>query len=166
MKLWIDEDLSPSLVHVGHDAGYQSTSVRDRGMLSSKDHALVRIVLDEEWVFVTNNAGDFLKRAEAELAFEPAQQVGTRPGLAAIGHIEARAADANETAEQFMVNCVIEVDDGGRCNDYPWPELVGLRNVAPLSKPVIAAGKAVRAAPRRARRRTACGGRSRRSVCG
>ena len=128
MKLWIDEDLSPSLVHVGHDAGYQSTSVRDRGMLSSKDHALVRIVLDEEWVFVTNNAGDFLKLADAAglhsgLVFIELGSAGAEAEWlsAAIGHIEARAADENETAEQFMVNCVIEVDDGGRCNDYPWP---------------------------------------------
>jgi hypothetical protein len=40
VKLWIDEDLSPSLVEVRHEAGYQATSVRDRGKLSTKDHAL------------------------------------------------------------------------------------------------------------------------------
>ena len=53
MKLWIDEDLSPSLVQVGHDARYLATSVRDRRKLSSKDHMLAPILLDEEWVFVT-----------------------------------------------------------------------------------------------------------------
>jgi predicted nuclease of predicted toxin-antitoxin system len=64
VKRWIDEDLSPSLVHVGHDAGYQATSVRDCGKLSSKDHAQAPMLLDKEWVLVTNNAGDFLKLAE------------------------------------------------------------------------------------------------------
>jgi len=37
-----------------------------------------------------------------------------------ISYIEARAADENETTEQFMINCVIEVDDRGSCNDYSW----------------------------------------------
>jgi predicted nuclease of predicted toxin-antitoxin system len=63
VKLWIDEDLSPTLVAVCHEAGYQATSIRDRGKLSTKDHALAEIVLDEGWVLVTNNAGDFLKLA-------------------------------------------------------------------------------------------------------
>jgi predicted nuclease of predicted toxin-antitoxin system len=128
VKLWIDEDLSPSLVRVGYDVGYLATSVRDRGRLSSKDHVLVPILLEEEWVLVTNNAGDFLKLVA---------NVGLHSGLvfielgsaaaeaqwlsAAISHIEARAADENETTEQFMVNHVVEVDDRGQCNDYPWP---------------------------------------------
>ena len=128
MKLWIDEDLSPSIVHVGHDAGYHATSVRDRDKLSNKDHALAAILLDEEWVLVTNNAGDFLKLADTaglhsglvfiELGSAAAEAAWLS---AAISHIEARAADENETTDEFMVNRVVEVDDGGDCNDYPWP---------------------------------------------
>ncbi len=128
MKLWIDEDLAPSLVHVGHHAGYQATSVRDRGKLSSKDHALAPIVLDEEWVLVTNNAGDFLKLADkaglhAGLVFiELGSAAAEAEWLsAAITHIEARAADENESTDEFMVNRVVAVDDGGGCNDYAWP---------------------------------------------
>jgi predicted nuclease of predicted toxin-antitoxin system len=126
--VWIDEDLSPSLVAVCHEAGYEATSVRDRGKLSARDHALAEILLDEGWVLVTNNAGDFLKLATA---------AGLHPGLvfvelgaaqterecpaAAIAHIEHRVKDANEAAEQFMVNRVVEVDDNGPCADYTWP---------------------------------------------
>lgn len=110
MKLWIDEDLSPSLVAVCHEAGYEATSVRDRGKLSAKDHALAQILLDEGWVLVTNNAGDFLKLAKA---------AGLHPGLvfvelgaaqterewlaAAIAHIEHRVKDAKEAARAYGV---------------------------------------------------------------
>jgi predicted nuclease of predicted toxin-antitoxin system len=128
VKLWIDEDLSPSLVTVCHAAGYQATSVRDRGKLSTKDHALAEILLDEGWVLVTNNAGDFLKLAET---------TGLHPGLvfielgsarrerdwlaAAIASIEQEASAAKEPPEQFMVNHVVEVDADGACIDYEWP---------------------------------------------
>jgi predicted nuclease of predicted toxin-antitoxin system len=128
VKLWIDEDLSPSLVEVCHEAGYEATSVRDRGKLSAKDHALAEIVLDEGWVLVTNNAGDFLKLA-ASAGLHPglvfielgsAQQ--ERDWLAAgIAHIEQRASAAEESTEQFMVNHVVEVDESGGCSEYEWP---------------------------------------------
>lgn len=64
MRLWVDEDL----VAVAHAAGCETTCVRDRGRLSSTDRALARVVLDEEWVLVTNNSGDFL--ASARRPFE------------------------------------------------------------------------------------------------
>jgi predicted nuclease of predicted toxin-antitoxin system len=128
VKVWIDEDLSPSLVEVCHEAGYQATSVRDRGKLSTKDQVLAKILLDEGWVLATNNAGDFLKLAE---------DAGLHPGLvfielgsaqqerdwlgAAITHIEAGAAAAKESTEQFMVSRVVEVDESGVCSNYEWP---------------------------------------------
>lgn len=128
MKFWIDEDLSPSLVEVCHDAGYQATSVRDRAKLSTKDHALAEILLDEAWILVTNNAGDFLKLAaraglHAGLVFiELGSARIERDWLAAaITHIERRATEAEETAERFMVNRVVDVDDKGACSDYEWP---------------------------------------------
>jgi predicted nuclease of predicted toxin-antitoxin system len=128
VKLWIDEDLSPSLVEVCHEAGYQATSVRDRGKLSTKDYALAEIVLDEGWVLVTNNAGDFLKLAASAdlhpglvfIELGSAQQ--ERDSLAVgIAHIEQRASTAEESTEQFMVNRVVEVDESGGCSDYEWP---------------------------------------------
>jgi predicted nuclease of predicted toxin-antitoxin system len=128
VKLWIDEDLSPTLVAVCHEAGYQATSVRDRGKLSTKDHALAKIVLDEGWVLVTNNAGDFLKLAAI---------AGVHPGLmfielgsaqqerdwlaAGIAYIESRALAAKDSTEGLMVNRVVEVDEKGGCSDYEWP---------------------------------------------
>jgi predicted nuclease of predicted toxin-antitoxin system len=102
VKLWIDEDLSPSLVEVCH-AGYHATSVRDRDKLSTKDHALAQILLNEGWILVTNNAGDFLKLAE---------RAEVHPGLV---FIELGSAEMER--EQFMVNRVVDVDDKGACSD-------------------------------------------------
>jgi predicted nuclease of predicted toxin-antitoxin system len=128
VKLWIDEDLSPSLAAVCHETGYQATSVRDRGKLSTKDHALAEILLDEGWVLVTNNAGDFLKLAENAglhlgLVFIElgSAQMERDWFAAAMAHIEFRASAAEEPPEQFMVNRVVEVDAHGQCADYEWP---------------------------------------------
>jgi predicted nuclease of predicted toxin-antitoxin system len=37
MKLWIDEDLSPSLVDVAHGHGLDATCSRDRRLLGGSD---------------------------------------------------------------------------------------------------------------------------------
>ncbi len=128
MKLWIDEDLSPSLTTTCNVAGYLATSVRDRGKLKTKDWDLAQVLNSEDWVLVTNNAGDFLKLAEHE---------GVHPGLvfmeesiaaqerewmqAAIDHIERRGSEKGESPEAFMTNRVVVVDTEGSCTDYTWP---------------------------------------------
>src|SRR4051794_41145603 len=106
MKLWVDEDLSPSLVEVCHDADHPATGVRDRGKLSTNDHALAEILLDEGWVLVTNNAGDFLELAvRAELHpgvvfIELGSAQMEREWLAvAITHIEQTAAANDEPTD-------------------------------------------------------------------
>jgi predicted nuclease of predicted toxin-antitoxin system len=48
VKLWIDEDHSPSLVDVARAAGYHATCVRDRGGLGSKDHMIARVLVEED----------------------------------------------------------------------------------------------------------------------
>ena len=128
VKLWIDEDLSPLAGGGLPRGGLSGDEWRDRGKLSTKDHALAKIVLDEGCVLVTNNAGDFLKLV-ASAGLHPglvfielgsAQQ--ERDWLAAgIAHIESRAVAAEESAEESMVNRVVEVDENGGCSDYAWP---------------------------------------------
>ncbi len=129
MNLWVDEDLSPSLVAIARHAGYNATCVRDRGALGRTDRELARVLLDEDFVLVTDNAGDFLTLAE---------HAGVHPGIilleqgsasdeagwltAAIQHIEAGAGERDESAALFMVNRVIEVDRERRCSEYEWPK--------------------------------------------
>ena len=59
MKLWFDEDLSPTLVQVANERGFQATCNRDRGVLGAKDAVLRRLVQAEGFVLVTDNATDF-----------------------------------------------------------------------------------------------------------
>ena len=56
MKLWFDEDLSPTLVQVANERGFEATCNRDRGLLGATDAELRAIVQAEGFVLVTDNA--------------------------------------------------------------------------------------------------------------
>lgn len=70
MKLWIDEDLSPSLVEVAHRHGLDATCNRDRALLGRSDTEVLRHCIDEHRTLVTNNLGDFRRLCE-RLAVHP-----------------------------------------------------------------------------------------------
>jgi predicted nuclease of predicted toxin-antitoxin system len=53
VKLWFDEDLSPTLVQVVNELGLEATCNRDRAMLGSSDPAPRRAVNDEGFVLVS-----------------------------------------------------------------------------------------------------------------
>lgn len=57
----IDECLSPDLVALAHARGFDATHVVFRGLAGSPDRALLPIIRHQDFVFVTNNARDFLK---------------------------------------------------------------------------------------------------------
>jgi predicted nuclease of predicted toxin-antitoxin system len=48
MKLWIDEDLSPSLVDIAHRRGLDATCSRDRSLLGRSDAEILRHCIDED----------------------------------------------------------------------------------------------------------------------
>jgi hypothetical protein len=54
MKLWVDEDLSPSLVDVAHRHGVDATRNRDRALLGRSDLDVRRHCIDEDRTLVTN----------------------------------------------------------------------------------------------------------------
>jgi hypothetical protein len=61
----MDECLSPSLVSVALDAGYdESTCVRHRGWAGLKDWELIDKVIKEDFTLVTHNARDFRGTSE------------------------------------------------------------------------------------------------------
>jgi len=47
VRLWFDEDLSPTLVQVAHELGFEGTCNRDRGVLGVSDAALRQLVQRE-----------------------------------------------------------------------------------------------------------------------
>lgn len=127
MRLWIDACLTPQLEGVAHARGYEATSNRARGMLTWLDPNLYPVVVDEDWVFVTNNEKDFRDLAvEAQL----------HPGLVllpqgtvvqqkawfgtTLEYVEACAAADAEAPADWMVCRVVAYDDRDHVNRHGW----------------------------------------------
>lgn len=130
MKLWIDEDLSPSLVEVAHRHGLDAACNRDRGLLGGSDAEIMRRCMDEDRTLVTNNFGDFRRLCERQ-AVHPGLIVLPTPSReeqhqlldTALTHIERQtkltgAVDPGE----FMINRVVEVSQARICADFLLPE--------------------------------------------
>jgi predicted nuclease of predicted toxin-antitoxin system len=140
VKLWFDEDLSPTLVPVANELGFEATCNRDRGMLGSKDRDLRLQVQVEGYVLVSDNASDFRPMYAREdihpgLIVMPArdgrakQQDLAREVLALIANA---AADAAESTEDFMVDKLVEIDDQGQWQISELPPIeAGWRACAP-----------------------------------
>jgi|CZKG01.1.fsa_nt_gi predicted nuclease of predicted toxin-antitoxin system len=131
MKLWIDEDLSPSLVEVAHARGLDAACNRDRGLLGGSDLEVLRRCIDEDRTLVTNNLGDFRRLCKTRSA-HPGLIVPPTPSRAAqqellmsvLAYVERRAREAGAAdSGEFMINRVVEVSDAGACADFPLPEL-------------------------------------------
>lgn len=117
----IDECLSPDLVALANERGHHATHVVYRSAQGTKDRHLVPIILEQNFVFVTNNGKDFLKLlANQEL----------HPGLVVIvpGNISAatqvqlfgKALDIIER-ESDLTNRVVEVFGDGLVTIREWP---------------------------------------------
>jgi predicted nuclease of predicted toxin-antitoxin system len=128
VRLFVDENLSPRLVSVGHDRGYDATCARDRNLLGALDPEILDFCVSEDRVCVTNNAGDFR---------ELVGNVDLHPGLIvlpstaresqrqlldrALEFIEQRAEAARQVPRDLIVNHVLEVDEAGVCKVYELP---------------------------------------------
>ena len=129
MKLFVDENLSPTLVRTAQARGVDTTSTRDRGKLGLPDHAILAICMAEDRILVTENDGDFrvlCNRAglHSGLILVPcvALRDQQRLLLACLDHIEARASAAMTELRDYMVNRVIEIDVEGGIADSPLPD--------------------------------------------
>jgi predicted nuclease of predicted toxin-antitoxin system len=60
MRFLIDECLTPGLVSVANNRGFEAYHVVYRGWAGLTDSRLLRHLLDEELILVTNNRDDFL----------------------------------------------------------------------------------------------------------
>jgi predicted nuclease of predicted toxin-antitoxin system len=121
-KLLIDECLHTSLLDLAHAAGHTAEHVNYLGLGSSKDWELMKLILEADYTFVTNNRTDFLalyRRAPLHAGLiiivpnvQPTlQQELFRAALHAIGSRE-------------LVNIVVEVEYSGKeieCREYSLP---------------------------------------------
>jgi predicted nuclease of predicted toxin-antitoxin system len=120
VRLFIDENLSPRLVSVGHDRGYDVTCARDRNLLGRADREILNLCVAEDRVCVTNNADDFRElvgsvELHAGLIVLPNVARDRQFQLldAALAFIEREAADGGQEPRDLMVNHVVELDPAG-----------------------------------------------------
>jgi len=128
VKLFVDEDLSPSLIAIAHARGIDATCSRDRGMLGAPDHRVADLCLNEDRALATNNAGDFLalyavRDAHCGLLMLPAVPRLRQQELlvVAVAHVAAAARSAGVEPGTLMVNRVVEVDPDGTVADFAYP---------------------------------------------
>jgi predicted nuclease of predicted toxin-antitoxin system len=129
MKLWIDEDLSPSLVEVAHTRGLDATCNRDRSLLGHSDADVLRHCVDEDRTLVTNNLGDFRRLCEAHsvhpgLIVLPTPERDKQKQLldGALTYVEQESQQQGSADQgEFMINRVVEINEDGICADYPLP---------------------------------------------
>lgn len=61
-RFLVDENLSVLLPKAAQARNFEATHVNHRGLHQAKDWEILRIVIEEEWVLVTNNAIEFRGR--------------------------------------------------------------------------------------------------------
>jgi Domain of unknown function (DUF5615) len=61
-RFLVDENLSILLPEVAHARGYEATHINHYGLRKSKDWDILKVVAEEDWVLITNNAFEFRSR--------------------------------------------------------------------------------------------------------
>jgi len=119
-RILIDECLSTALVAVAKARGHDATHVVWLGKAGTQDWNLLPVILQGDFVFVTNNRRDFLRLYESIEAHNgliiilPSVDLAQQVGLFGI---------ALETAEALddTINMLMEVDEAGRLTATQWP---------------------------------------------
>lgn len=122
MRFLIDECLTPALVSVANDAGFEAYHVVHRGWQGSTDRQLLERLLADELILVTNNREDFLALIEG---------VELHPGLVVILDNVRRSEQVRLFSEalaviaplESLINKVIDVSGAGDVRVYEMPKL-------------------------------------------
>lgn len=120
MRFLVDECLSPQLVTVAHEHGFEAYHVAHRGWSGLRDRQLLKRLVDEELIVVTNNRDDFVALVAG---------VELHPGLVVILENVRREqqmalfARALEVIREMtsLVNKVVEVSRKGLVSVYDLP---------------------------------------------
>lgn len=108
-RFLVDENLSILLPGVAHARGYDAAHVNHRGLHQAKDWEILRVVAEEEWTLVTNNAIEFRGRFR-KLAIHPGV-IFLLPASARSQQVELFSA-ALDWVDRVpdMVNIALDVD--------------------------------------------------------
>lgn len=121
MKFLIDECLSPKLVELAISRGFVASShVVWIGKAGLKDWELKKIIVDDDWTFVTNNSADFRGPSDEPGTAGQYADVFLHAGLICLNsdtgmnqtiQVDLFASALDELgAESQLVNEVLEVD--------------------------------------------------------
>jgi predicted nuclease of predicted toxin-antitoxin system len=61
-RFLVDENLSVLLPQTAHARGYEAIHINHYGLRQAKDWDILKIVAEEDWILVTNNAFEFRGR--------------------------------------------------------------------------------------------------------
>lgn len=123
-RFLVDENLSVLLPETAHLRGYEATHINHYGLRQWKDWDILKIVTEEDWILVTNNAFEFRGRYQ-KLEIHPGVVflIPTVPRLQQI-ELFAAALDAVEQSPD-MVNIALDITYAGdriRVNRYALPK--------------------------------------------
>jgi len=104
----VDENLSVLLPETAHARGYEAAHVNYCGLHQSQDRDILRVVAEEDWILVTNNAIEFRSRYR-RLEVHPGV-IFPLPAVPRAQHIElfSAALDVVEHSSD-MVNTALDV---------------------------------------------------------
>ncbi|MBX3484273.1 DUF5615 family PIN-like protein [Phenylobacterium sp.] len=126
MRLFIDECLSPVLAKRLNDSGrHDALHPRDYGRLGEPDHVVLQRCLDESRTIVTQNARDF-RRLVGATDLHPGLVILPAVGREASWGLLCKAIAAVEvegTADQVMINRVVEVTVAGEVGFHDLPNV-------------------------------------------
>ena len=61
-RFLIDENLSPALVEPARELGFEAMHINHLGLRTETDWDLLKVIAEQDWVLVTNNAIEFRGR--------------------------------------------------------------------------------------------------------
>jgi predicted nuclease of predicted toxin-antitoxin system len=109
VRFLIDECLSVTLVQVANAAGYEAYHVNYLGKTGSEDYELCRLILREEYTFVTNNARDF-RSLMAETDLHPGVVIILPSVVSAIQRALFQSVLDKLGPVPNLINRIVEVD--------------------------------------------------------
>lgn len=120
LKFLVDENLSPTLVQEICSAGFDATSVRDRGKLGVSDHEVWQWALEEDRVVITANIADFAALARSSeihcgVVFLADGQPTRAEGAALMATALEVLKQECEDGRQFVNRVLYIWLDGGYC---------------------------------------------------
>jgi len=126
LRLLVDECLSPALVNVGHQHGFEAHHVVHMGWQSRKDPFLRARLIEGDFTLVTNNWRDFRPMLEQAGLHAGAIILPTVPRDEQVRLFDLALRAAVELSNPpDLVNTILEVGPDGSVRVYDLPEEEG-----------------------------------------